>query len=371
MIRTAILALCLCLSAPMVWAGVTEEAQAAAADLQKAVTALDAATESKDQVTALSQTIRAYEKGLASLRTALRQAKIRETELTKKFEAKRHRLSRLIGTLSSLEPDAGPLLLLHPSGPLGTVRSGMMMADVTPALLAEVDAVSVDLEELRQLRDLQLAAGQTLQTGLEKATAARSELSQAISDRTKLPKRFTEDPEVLKGLLESSDTLQAFAGGLNLDDTDTTGFAQAKGAVALPAFGRVILLPGETNARGVTRPGLTLATRPVALVTAPWGGTIRYLGPLLDYGNVIVLEPGDGYLLILAGLEQVYGEVGDIVAMDAPLGLMGGAEQMIATDGLTQTGNLSGASRTETLYLELRQGAQPVDPRDWFALTGE
>ena len=375
MIRAALLSLIIALSTPAL-AGVTEEAQAAAADLQIAVQALDAARDSKDRVAALTQTIRAYEAGQSALRAALRQADIRETELTLRFQAKRDRLSRLIGTLSALDPDSGPLLLLHPSGPLGTVRSGMMMADVTPALQAEVDAVTADLTELRDLRDLQLAAGQTLQTGLEKATAARSALSQAISDRTDLPKNFTEDPEVLKGLLESADTLQAFAEGLNLDDSQTTGFAEAQGQLTLPAFGRVILTPGETDARGVTRPGLTLATRPLALVTAPWGGTIRYVGPLLDYGNVMILEPGDGYLLILAGLDQVYGAVGDIVTLDDPLGVMGGGAvdgsgDVTTASNLTPSGNASGASQTETLYLELRQGTQPVDPRDWFAVTGE
>ena len=294
----------------------------------------------------------------------MRQAEIRESELTRSFEARRDRLSRLIGTLTALEPQAGPMLLLHPAGALDTVRSGMMMADVTPALQAEVDAVSADLTELRQLRDLQLASGQTLQNGLERATEARSALSQAISDRTDLPKRFTEDPEVLRGLLESADTLQAFAEGLNLDETEGAGFADMQGNLPLPVLGRVLLKPGETDARGVVRPGLTLATRPLAMITAPTRATIRYLGPLLDYGNVMILEPGDGYLLVLSGMETLYGEVGGIVAKDAPLGLMGGIDAEADP-------NASGAGQTETLYLELRQGAQPVNPLDWFAVTGD
>ena len=60
------------------------------------------------------------------------------------------------------------------------------------------------------------------------------------------------------------------------------------------------------------------------MVISPWAATIRYTGPLLDYGNVMILEPGGGYLLVLAGLEQVYGTVGDVVARGAALGLMGG-----------------------------------------------
>jgi len=99
------------------------------------------------------------------------------------------------------------------------------------------------------------------------------------------------------------------------------------------------------------------------------------LGPLLDYGNVIVLEPGDGYLLVLAGLDSLYGEVGEVIAAGAPLGLMGGGTDDAGGDvgggtEFTAGGQYgSGAQGTETLYLELRQGAEPVDPMPWFAAT--
>ncbi|MEO6298540.1 MAG: peptidoglycan DD-metalloendopeptidase family protein, partial [Paracoccaceae bacterium] len=198
------------------------------------------------------------------------------------------------------------------------------------------------------------------------AQDARTALSQAMSDRTELPKRFAEDPEALRVLLKSADTLDAFATGLSPQETAVQGFADARGILPWPALGRVILKSGETDAKGVTRPGVTVATRPHALVTSPWAATIRYRGPLLDYGNVMILEPGGGYLLILAGLETVYGDVGDVVAAGAPLGLMGGTTANGA-DILVPTTDGSGAGGSETLYLELRQGAEPIDPISWFA----
>ncbi|MFZ1469707.1 MAG: peptidoglycan DD-metalloendopeptidase family protein [Paracoccaceae bacterium] len=349
---------------------VAEQAASASADLAAAVAALDSASTSRDRVSALTQTIRAYEQGLAALREALRQAELRQTTLTLNFNAKRERIGQLLGVLARMEADPGPLLLLHPAGPLGTARSGMILAEVTPALQAEANQLKAELQELADLRALQLSAGQTLTAGLATAQAARSALSQAISDRTQLPKRYTEDPEVLRGLLESADTLEAFAAGLSLTEADgaAQSFTSAKGKLPLPVLGTLLRLPDEADAAGVRRPGMTLAVRPGALVTAPWPATLRYLGPLLDYGNVIVLEPGDGYLVILAGLGTVYGEVGEVVAAGAPLALMGGtdgdgAEFIAAPD------DGSGAGDTETLYLELRQGAEPVNPMDWFAAT--
>ena len=363
------LALTLVLMAPD-WAaaGVADDAAAASVQLQEAVTALELAVEAKDRTAALTRTIKAYENGLAALREALRQADLRDTQLTLQFDAKRDRIAQLLGVLGRLDAEPGPQLLLHPNGPLGMVRSGMLLADVTPALQAEVAGLRAQLQELADLRALQTAAGATLAAGLVAAQTARQALSQAISDRTELPRRFTEDPDVLRGLLESADTLEAFASGLSLDDSSSSGFVDAKGVLDLPVLGTLLLRPGETDARGVTRPGITLATRAAALVSSPWSATIRYRGPLLDYGNVMIIEPGGGYLVILGGLDHVYGEVGEVIAKGAALGLMGGAEPQ-SDDLIASVEEGSGGRETETLYLELRQGAEPVDPMAWFAVT--
>jgi len=350
--------------------GVAEQATTASADLEAAVAALEQATTARDRVTALTQTIRAYEDGLGAMREALRQAYLREATLTLQFQAKRDRVAQLLGVLSQLEAQPGPLLLLHPSGPLGTVRSGMLLAEVTPALQAEANALKAELTELRDLRTIQAAAGETLSAGLGTAQTARSALSQAISDRTTLPRRFTEDANVLRGLLQSADTLEAFASGLTLDDSGNRSFEDARGTLPLPVLGTLLRRPAEADAAGVRRPGVTLATRARAIVTTPWPATIRYRGPLLDYGNVIVLEPGGGYLLILAGLDTVYGEVGEVLAPGAALGLMGGSTVAQGDDFLADAQDGGGVQGTQTLYMELRQGADPVDPTDWFtALT--
>jgi septal ring factor EnvC (AmiA/AmiB activator) len=361
----------LMLNLPVQGQTVAEDAGRAATDLQEAIVALQAATSARDRVAALTATIRAYEEGLAAMREGLRQVRLREATLSLQFEAKRDRVSQLIGVLTQMESDPTSLLLLHPAGPLGTVRSGMMLADVTPALLAEAETVRGELKEMSDLRALQTAAGETLALGLQTAQSARSELSKAVSNRTDLPKGFTDDPAVLRDLLQSADTLDAFASGLALNTEEAAGmqpFVSAKGSLPYPVIGSILRRPNEADSAGVRRPGLTLATRPTAIVTAPWSGTIRYAGPLLDYGNVIIFEPGDGYLVILAGLDSVYGAVGDVVEMGAPLGLMGGGVQN-ATEFMATLDEGGGVPDTETLYIELRQGSEAIDPTDWFGRT--
>ena len=365
MMRRLALLFCLTLVAPAGAETVAAEAARASAELQAAVEALEVATSARDRVAALSQTIRAYETGLSALRGALRSAALREATLMRQFEAKSDQIARLLGVLATMEANPGPLLLLHPDGALGTARSGMVLAEVAPAVQAEADQLRAELQELAELRTLQLSAGDTLARGLVAAQTARTELSQAVSDRTDLPKRFTEDPDALRLLLESADTLDAFATGLAPSVDETAGFAEAKGSLPPPVLGTVLRKPDEADAAGTRRPGVTLSTQAGALVTAPWPATIRFRGPLLDYGNVMIIEPGDGYLMVLAGMDVLYGEVGEVVAADAPLGLMGGAA-VASEEFMGAAADGSGGRDTETLYMELRQGSTPVDPLPWF-----
>jgi septal ring factor EnvC (AmiA/AmiB activator) len=86
----------------------------------------------------------------------------------------------------------------------------------------------------------------------------------------------------------------------------------------------------------------------------------------------MIVEPAAGYLLVLAGLGTVYGETGDVLARGAPIGLMGGTEPGAQEfgAGFVQAAQIGGgAGRTETLYMELRQGNTPVDPAQWFTQT--
>ena len=239
MILRAVAILC-CLALPLRAETVADQAARASVALNQAVEALQQAETAKNRVAALTTTIRAYEDGLAALREALRQAALREAELTLRFDAERDRIAQLTGVLSQLEAAPGPMLLLHPSGPLGTVRSGMILADVTPSLQAEAEQLRGELAELKALQDLQISAGGTLSRGLSAAQAARTALSQAISDRTELPRQFTEDPEALKNLLESADTLDAFSSGLSPQESTVQGFAEAQGKLPWPVDNGVI-----------------------------------------------------------------------------------------------------------------------------------
>lgn len=347
-------------------------ARKAAEELRAAARELKDAREARDRISALSQTILAYEDGLRAMRESLRRAAIREQALRLDFEAHRDRLSRLLGVLQTLERATTPLLLIHPSGPLGTARSGQILAEITPALYRQAEDLRAQLEELLVLQALQTSALEDLTLGLQGVQLARLSLTKAIDERTNLPRRFVADEAALKQLADNSDTLEGFANGLADLPFDNAGepppdFLAMKGKVPLPVFGTLLRRFNEADAAGLRRPGILISAPAVSLVTAPVPATIRYIGPLLDYGNVIILEPSAGYLIVLAGLGQVYGEVGQILASGDPVGLLRGADPA-AGDFLVEASQGSGEIRQETLYIEIREDREAVDPGAWFAL---
>ncbi|SMX46869.1 murein hydrolase activator EnvC family protein [Maliponia aquimaris] len=344
-----------------------DKARAAAEALEAASVLLDTAEDAQDRVAALTDTVRAYEDGLAAMREGLRAAAIRETELARKLAAQEAEVAKLLGALMAVGDRVAPQTLVHPDGPLGAVRAGMLVAEVTPGLAAKAAALRADLEEVTALRSLQQSAADTLQEGLTGVQAARTALSQAIAERTDLPRRFTEDPIRTAILISATETLQGFASGLaeiteEEDSAPLPPIAEQKGRLPLPVRGVVLREAGARDAAGVTRPGIVVATRPGALVTTPTAATIRYAGPLLDYGLVVILEPQADLMFVLAGLDTTYGEAGQVVPAGSPVGLMGGAAGNIASP----SGEGAGAGRTETLYIEVREGDVPDDPLRWF-----
>ncbi|MGC3937889.1 murein hydrolase activator EnvC family protein [Roseobacter sp. EG26] len=347
-----------------------ERARAALVMLEEASTQLAEAESARDRVRALTETIQAFEAGLSALRGGLRQASIREEQLSAQLLVRDEEIAALLTVLQRMGNKPSPVALLHPGGPTGTARAGMLLAEMTPALNARATSLRRDLEDLQILRGMQTDAADRLATGLQEVQAARTALNHAIAERTELPTRFVNDPVREAILIASADTLEGFARGLERISVEETGAAPEtlggqKGDLPLPVQGILLRGAGEADAAGIKRPGIILATRPQAIVTSPVAATIRYTGPLLDLGQVVILEPQAQVLFVLAGLDTVYGTAGQVIDAGAPLGLMGDAAAKNRSE-LSTDGDDTGAERSETLYIEVRQDNAPEDPSLWF-----
>lgn len=356
------------LAGPVLAQSPAESAADAAARLAQAQTSLAMADSARDRIKALTETVQAYETGLAVLRDSLRQAAVVEAENAAALGAARAELAQLIVALQAIGRTPAPAQMTHPGGPVAALRAGMIASDIAPSLRAQAAEASAKADALAQVRALQETAVMTLSEGLLGAQTARAALGQAMSQRRDLPRRFDEDPIQTALLLASFDTLAGFADTLAGSAPTPDSALTATGDLSLPVTGI-----SEAASNGL--PGIAIRTAPRALVTAPAPATILFRGPLLDYGNVIILEPAPDVLFILAGLEEIFGETGEIVQTGAPLGLMGAdvtdqKTQIAGTvDGiLNQLDEDSAYEKEQTLYLEVRDGQTASDPGRWFAL---
>lgn len=361
-------ALALILGSAAAQADPASRAMEAARAMESATDALQAANRQADRIDALTQTVQAYETGLAALREGLREAQLAEAAQSRNLSDRSAQLSRLLAVLMGTANLDDASVLVHPEGALAAARAGLSLRDVAPALGAEVAELRERLEDISALRRARQYGLLALEQGLSAAQEARLSLSQAIAERGPLPKNVSDDAEAMATLAASAASLDAFAESLAARDAPLSdmaaarirGFRDAKGRLSLPVRGTVLRGFNGADALGVRRPGLDIATLPDALVIAPWAGTVRYAGPLAGRGQVVILEPDEDILLIMVGLAELFVGTAEILPQGSPLGTMP-AQSGEAEDG---------GGRGQTLYFEMRETGKPIDPAAWFALTG-
>jgi len=136
-------------------------------------------------------------------------------------------------------------------------------------------------------------------------------------------------------------------------------FAAAKGLLPLPVNGVKIRDFGAADEFGGAEKGVSIATRAAAQVTAPCDGWVVYSAPYRSYGQLLILNAGGGYHVLLAGMERISVDVGQFVLTGEPVAVMGSGPQVASA--------MAAGSGQPILYIEFRKDGSPVDPAPWWA----
>lgn len=142
-----------------------------------------------------------------------------------------------------------------------------------------------------------------------------------------------------------------------------TPFAQLTGQLERPVAGRTITAFGDDDGLGSIARGDTMQTSSNAIVTAPADGWVLYAGPFRAYGNLLILDAGNGYHMVLAGMDRIEVSKGQFVAGGEPVGIMGSIRLAGVTAAATE-------NDSPTLYVEFRKDGRPVDPARWWERAG-
>ena len=358
----------------LAYESISSQTQKIIGDLNSARSELLSANSYRNRVNALSNLIVETEKSLGDLRSKYRVIKLQAKELNTELIFQKEKISELSGALLMLGKEPTGSMLLHPGGALSNARSTLILSDILEGVRSEARSLNKNLNKLMLLTNLTQNVEKEMIVSLESIQTARASLIKAASDRTDLPIRFIDNPEKLRSLSKSSKSLDEFAIALNsLEKTIITkGEPISKdyvGTLNLPVEGIVVREFNDADAAGIIRPGIVIRTKDHELVTSPVSATIRYAGPLLDYGMVSILEPEDGVLLIFAGLNEIFGKPGQILSKSSPVGFMGG-RNISGENFITET-ELNSGRLSQSLYIEVRYNDKPQDPFDWFELDKE
>ena len=222
------------------------------------------------------------------------------------------------------------------------------------AALEEMSAVEeFQRTSLAELDGLKVSLAERLD-GLREESALASEQKGELSETLLL---LQAKARASRGVLAELDRAQSRLDQLvaELDARpETTGFGALRGRLPLPAPGRIEAGFGkvlEPRFNTVTlRRGIDIRAPAGTPVHAVAPGTVVWTGWMRGYGNVVIVDHGDGYHSVVAHLSEVMRLLGAHVFEGDVLGTVG------------DTGSLQGP----LLYFEIRRQGLAVDPAPWL-----
>jgi len=350
---------------------------------------------------AAAQRVKQAETDIAALEEKLGDLIVDELEVRGRLDGADSNISNVLAALERISQNPPPALIVNPSDALGSARSAILISAILPQLKARADAVMADLTKLGEIKAAALRQQDQLEANLSileeeqlrigtliaarkqsesratAALAAEEAEAQALADKATSIKQLIDELQKRAAAVATAAeaTAKANAGGtaptldkdtvrMALANTSRTEpavpFAQAKGFLTMPSSGVTVIDYGAGDGFGGISRGLSIVTRADAQVVAPADGWVLFQGDYLNYGQIVIINAGQDYTLLLAGLAKVDVQIGQFVMMGEPVGTMG--SQTIGRTVATS----AGVSRP-TLYIEMRKNNEPVDPTGWWS----
>jgi len=345
-------------------------------------------------IIALAQKIQDNEKKLSDLEENLTSLKkdlvVKEAEFVRENKS----LVQTVAALQNMSLNPSESIILQPLSPIDIIRSAILLRETVPFLNQKSAKLKIDLENVyEQKRKIESTFEESkkqkallekqqaeMRRLMAKKTALRHDVEAKGAETQKIAATLTSKAHDLRELLEELERQKEIArkkreeaerlaalkrqqemqkqGSAHTVDTKTHAsikkqvqggkFARAKGSLHRPVSGTKVTDYGQLISKGVTSKGIVYKTRSEAQVTALFDGTVIFSGPFKGYGNIIIVEHGDGYLSLLAGLGKIDCDVGQMILAGEPVGTMP-------------------KSNNSKLYVEIRKNRHPINPSPWIA----
>ena len=318
-----------------------------------------------------------------------------ERLLQNSLDQRRAVIIEVLAVLQRMGQQPPPALMVQPEDALTAVRTAITLGAVLPEMRAQAEALAGDLSDMLNLRkqiveqrdqlagDLNLLGREQLRMTLliDERQKKQAVAEQALTDERQRATDLAHQVDNIKDLIAKMETgldgaTRAAREANRAITSDATqpelaalsdpgrlapavAFADMRGHMHLPVNGVRIREFGGSDGLGGIQKGLSIAARPRGEITAPCDGWVVYAGPFRSYGQLLILNAGGGYHVLLAGMERISVDLGQFVLTGEPVAVMGDGSQASPTSatGLKQP----------VLYVEFRKDGAPIDPSPWWA----
>jgi septal ring factor EnvC (AmiA/AmiB activator) len=328
-----------------------------------------------------------------------------EGKVKASLHSRRGLLAEVLAALERMGRNPPPALLVKPEDALSSVRSAILLGAVVPGIRTETDKLASDLKSLADLQK-QITADKedyvhTMTASIEEerrmgilaeendrlGQRSRDELENEKSRSAALAARATSLESLITSIEGEISSARVAAETAKAEDDRRAGlspeereqarkdaesglpdknriapayaFSDLTAKLDLPVAGDILRFYGDDDGTGHQAQGMTIAAAADNVVTAPADGWIMFAGPFRSYGQMVIMNTGDGFHMILSGMDKVTARQGQFAVAGEPIGRMGTKRIASAADVNLETDR-------PTLYIEFRKDGKPVDSRPWW-----
>ena len=324
-----------------------------------------------------------------------------EAAIRRSLESRRGVIVEVLAALQRMGRRPPPAVLVRPEDMLEAVRASMLLGAVLPELRIETEALAADLAELVRLeggdraerdrarrrswrrssrsrqrlaalvdaRQSRIGRGRAQRCGAERSKAAELARQARNSQRVDRPhgernrvarrRRAAEEAAARPPRLRRARPASKFAALAFRDPARLApkiSFAEAEGLLPLPVSGDMVagIRRVRTGRRHDARHFDRDAAESRRCLTCD--GWVAFAGPFRSYGQLLIINAGGGYYLLLAGMDRINVEVGQFVLA----GRAGGDDGR--SDRRSSAASVGSETAQPVLYVEFRKDGGSIDP---------
>lgn len=371
-----------------------------------------------ENLIATARRVQASETKLTAIEARLETLSGQEAQVRASMGERHATIARLLSAMQRIGRQPPPALVTRRNDALKMVRSAMLMASVFPELKSQADGLSAELDDLLRFGEGIKLERDKLKSENDNLIAARDRIGGLIAEKqtleksrqTKLAKireaakRHASAVSYLGELVQRMDK-EIAAAGLAQYEAEIAAkrarekalaeaakrkgravvevkpdkvtkvaflspgrlkpameFITTRGKLARPVSGRQVRGFGGTNELGEKTKGISIASRPNAQVTSPVDGWVAYADEFRTYGQLLIINAGGGYHILLAGMQRIDVGIGQFVLAGEPVAVMGALAQSRNDKGDKDKSNKPGP----VLYVEFRKDGRSIDSGPWW-----